>query len=200
MQLLFAAGLLLTLVVAVLAVRALTLTHAFTVRWTSREAGDLVTTTTTLVTGVDQFFVRHREERFPLAQNLPDTGAARTGIRFEHASASTSRPRGVQWIPPAPADSFLGRRGFAYNNLPPIGRNFMVVPGTTERAWAVPVWFIVVVLGGVTALAFWRVNEGARRRARLARGLCPACAYDLRGAAHERCPECGEPVTVAAPV
>jgi hypothetical protein len=31
----------------------------------------------------------------------------------------------------------------------------------------------------------------SRRRLRRWRGRCLACGYDLRGAEHERCPECG---------
>ena len=36
-----------------------------------------------------------------------------------------------------------------------------------------------------------------RRRGRIKRGLCVACAYDLRGSAttSDACPECGEAVT-----
>jgi len=34
------------------------------------------------------------------------------------------------------------------------------------------------------------IQRGWRRR----RGLCTTCAYDLRGAEHERCPECGNQV------
>jgi len=32
-----------------------------------------------------------------------------------------------------------------------------------------------------------------RRALRARRGLCTTCGYDLRGATHERCPECGNP-------
>ena len=46
----------------------------------------------------------------------------------------------------------------------------------------------------------WPTWRDRRKRTRQSRGLCPACAYDLRGAAHERCPECGEPVAAATPV
>ena len=33
-----------------------------------------------------------------------------------------------------------------------------------------------------------------RRRRRIKRGLCPKCAYDLRGGNHAACPECGKAV------
>lgn len=43
-----------------------------------------------------------------------------------------------------------------------------------------------------------RVRDRARRRARVARGWCAACGYNLHGTA-DRCPECGE-ARPAAPV
>jgi len=53
----------------------------------------------------------------------------------------------------------------------------------------IPYWLLLVVFG------FAPVRVGLiwiRRRRRRRRGLCPNCAYDLRGST-ERCPECGEP-------
>ena len=47
--------------------------------------------------------------------------------------------------------------------------------------------------------AIWplqRLYVGARRRARLAAGLCGPCGYDLRYS-HGRCPECGAPIAAA---
>jgi hypothetical protein len=64
-------------------------------------------------------------------------------------------------------------------------------------AGSVPVWCVLLIvasLNGTTGIALWR----GRRRTRAIRGECPTCAYDLRGAAHERCPECGEAVAADA--
>lgn len=43
------------------------------------------------------------------------------------------------------------------------------------------------------AALFWRP---LRRRRRIARGQCPACAYSLAGlpAGADKCPECGTPI------
>ena len=47
------------------------------------------------------------------------------------------------------------------------------------------------------AVLLWLLFPGPfvfRRMSRRKRGLCVKCAYDLRGAEHEACPECGEEV------
>ena len=47
-----------------------------------------------------------------------------------------------------------------------------------------------VFYGSVIALSFVGWIQG-RRAIRRRSGRCPKCAYDLRGAEHEVCPECG---------
>ena len=63
-----------------------------------------------------------------------------------------------------------------------------------DRSASIPTWLLLTTAVAVTALparALWR----ARKRATSdRRGLCRACGYDLRGADHERCPECGASV------
>lgn len=75
----------------------------------------------------------------------------------------------------------------------------------SERGWVVerkailPLWFpALACLTLTTAFPIRRAWNQRRRSVRVARGLCPACAYDLRGAAHERCPECGQTVAAAS--
>jgi hypothetical protein len=61
----------------------------------------------------------------------------------------------------------------------------------------VPPWFVALVFATFTAGPGWSLRRHARRHRRAASGLCVACGYDLRGAAHERCPECGAVVASA---
>jgi hypothetical protein len=69
----------------------------------------------------------------------------------------------------------------------------------TGSGFSVPLWFTFIICIAVTVAPLVDMLHAPRwRRAMLARRLCPACGYDLQGAAHERCPECGEPVGVAA--
>jgi hypothetical protein len=66
---------------------------------------------------------------------------------------------------------------------------------------AVPSWFPLLLLVTLTFIAplLFRAWRARARRALLSRALCPTCGYDLRGAAHERCPECGESVSGRSP-
>jgi hypothetical protein len=61
-----------------------------------------------------------------------------------------------------------------------------------NRRIGVSHWFVAGLLAIAPASAgFRRIIRSRRRRARIGRGLCPACGYDLR-ATPGRCPECGE--------
>jgi hypothetical protein len=100
--------------------------------------------------------------------------------------------------PSAPADRYLlgfratdASRSTALSDPPGVAR--------VER-WrivAVPLWVPLLALGiwPAARLWLWRRRRGARR---LAKGLCPSCAYDLR-ATPGRCPECGAPATGKGP-
>jgi hypothetical protein len=73
---------------------------------------------------------------------------------------------------------------------------------TTDGTWALVPWYSLrlpyPLLIGLFALPplLWLPGHFRRRRARsrAAAGLCPDCAYDLRGST-DRCPECGRAVT-----
>jgi hypothetical protein len=65
--------------------------------------------------------------------------------------------------------------GFRVLPLRPIAAGTLVNTAFYGALWA-------LLLAGPVAL---------RRRSRRRRGRCPACGYDLRAGAHERCPECG---------
>jgi len=56
--------------------------------------------------------------------------------------------------------------------------------GVTQTEVLIPIWVLVVLVATPT-LWLWRCD---RRRQP---GLCLKCGYDLRGADHKVCPECG---------
>jgi hypothetical protein len=72
----------------------------------------------------------------------------------------------------------LSRWGFSYGSI----RR----PDLVSRSVLVPHWFVV----GLTGVAAAVGSRWSRHHGRPARGLCPACGYDLR-ATPDRCPECG---------
>jgi len=64
-----------------------------------------------------------------------------------------------------------------------------------------PLWTGVIVNSalygaclGLIGLSLRSAHRGLRRLLRRWRNRCAACAYDLRGTAHERCPECGQAI------
>jgi hypothetical protein len=54
--------------------------------------------------------------------------------------------------------------------------------------------FLILPLAVISVV---RSIRARKRRGRIARGLCPSCAYDVR-ATPDRCPECGK--TVGGPI
>jgi hypothetical protein len=128
--------------------------------------------------------------------------ASRTQRRLDEPETSPWRPRvSMERGTAQPPDTFLrpggdsvwDRLGFM-----PVWRGSARPHPQTERGAAVPTWFIAV-LGAMVALPGLLSRRRARgQRSRRARGLCPACGYDLRGAEHERCPECGAGAELAA--
>jgi hypothetical protein len=62
-------------------------------------------------------------------------------------------------------------------------------------AWPIPACLFAVPTA-LLIVPFWRLR---RLRLRRAAGLCPACAYDLRGNVSGVCPECGTAVSTPGP-
>jgi predicted RNA-binding Zn-ribbon protein involved in translation (DUF1610 family) len=62
---------------------------------------------------------------------------------------------------------------------------------------AAPWWFLTSACVVVSMVAYCSLSRGTRLRRRAA-GRCESCDYDLRGAAHARCPECGASIARAA--
>ena len=98
------------------------------------------------------------------------------------------RPRGFQQIHAARRPPLRGPTdGFHYRGL--YEQNKPLELDVVVYSLGAPYWFLAVK----TALspALWLLRIGPRRlAARLKKGLCPACGYDLR-ATPDRCPECG---------
>jgi hypothetical protein len=94
-----------------------------------------------------------------------------------------------------PADAFYEPRRATATAWGRLGFRFNWSLGPNEiRQVAAPLWLVCVICCAGAAAPGHILWRQRRARRRLKRGLCPACGYDLRGAAHERCPECGAAV------
>lgn len=90
----------------------------------------------------------------------------------------TMRQPSHAWGLEIPPDQSAGRSGSSPRLLPARP----VMPG----------FLLNTALYGVTLWLLWALPMAVIRwRRRRQPGACISCGYDLRGAAHERCPECG---------
>ena len=114
--------------------------------------------------------------------------AGREPIRtFEHAVMEAEPLRLLE----DGSGSLSQRLGFAYLHGTVGGRRSLFI--------SAPTWSLLLAGAAASALTGYPLLRARRRRLqRLREGHCLTCGYDLSGAAHERCPECGEAVVLAA--
>ena len=143
-----------------------------------------------VTTGCNGFAVDWRQFAAPMPIDI--RGDPRyPPIEFSHV-VDDAQPFVVYW---RYADSVWNRFNFSYSS------KRGTIGGTyhgRDTEVSAPTWFILLGCAAVITLPARSVLRDRRRRSRLGRGCCPACGYDLRGANHDRCPECG--VAVASPV
>jgi hypothetical protein len=99
-------------------------------------------------------------------------------------SESPGGPRRVPWrfISWTAGVSAPGSSSIQFHECLPVNPLF---PGfAADTALYAAAWYLLLF----TPLPLYRA---ARRRSRLSRGLCPACAYDLNASPPGPCPECG---------
>ena len=83
--------------------------------------------------------------------------------------------------------------------------NAWIIPNTPGNAIYLPlapIWSGLLLNTFFYAAILWLFIPGPfvlRRAIRRRRGLCVKCSYDLRGADHEACPECGEEIRKGNP-
>ncbi len=108
----------------------------------------------------------------------------RTGFPLHSLSAMS---------PAAPGDITYGRAAWKYALWIPLDAE-LLLGARGERLPQRPLWFGFVINTIFYAAVLWMLTLGAfaaRRFIRAKRGHCIKCGYDLRGAEHEACPECG---------
>ena len=107
---------------------------------------------------------------------------------------------GTRWLPERPSHAIL----FTNPDWSVAGVRFQqhtLGEGTSrhvQNALAVPLWIPALAFAIPPAWAAAR-RRRARAAARVARGQCPACAYDLTGNLSGVCPECGRATLQRSP-
>ena len=182
MQVLFAVGLLLTLATSALLVRANWVSDRLHAAWGNRGNAEYA-----------EHVVQVR------------TSPGLVSIIWTRFAVATVHARVIERVtvrrgtgPPNPPNIDFGRTGRFH---------YWVVEHPVERGWVVerkailPMWPAPLACAVLTAaILFVRACHAHRRRTRLQRGVCATCGYDLRGVAHERCPECGQAVAAGSHV
>ncbi|HEV2296000.1 MAG TPA: hypothetical protein VGR35_19295 [Tepidisphaeraceae bacterium] len=177
LQLCFAIGLLLTLVAGTLWVRGFWIADSWLIR--PGGAGDGLWRVGTDSTSIIVSF-----NRWKVPEGLPPE-ALRPDV--SHRSDPSAEFSLIVW--PDESLPLWNRIGFFYSSG---GED-------TLSGWQVgaPSWFAVLLCILATTVSGRYVLRERQRMSRLRRSLCPTCGYDLRGADHDRCPECGTAVDVA---
>jgi hypothetical protein len=123
-----------------------------------------------------------RGDLWPLEQESGVTGAGwsvvswRRGLRLVEAAAAKIRrlPQGSSEV------TLASGQTFRVMYMP-----VAMAPGfALNTALYASAWYLLLF----TPFPLFRAG---RRRFRVSRGMCPACAYDLKGSPRGPCPECG---------
>ena len=182
MQFVFALGLLLTLGAVGLWVRGLWGTDQFVAERGAGAYADVISVS------FDRRQIACSMARFRPSDGTPIPAPLRWSLRHSRHEHPTL------WPPDGPL--WWQRLGFGFA----VTKYVAAAQPLTMRSVGVaaPWWFLTsasLVVSTVAYCSLWRGTR--RRRLRDATGLCRACGYDLRGAAHERCPECGAAIAPA---
>jgi hypothetical protein len=175
----FGLGLLLTLAATALWVRGFWVRDEFYVTRVVADGGVVVDRGVRFSAESTTFMLYVHRYEYGSPPSLHDIPAGQMGSGFFH----TSQPSGPFWLTNRGPGMLMSRLGFRFT-WGRFGRQF-------EAGVFVPAWFVVLMLALLTALPGMWLRRDARRRRRAANGQCVPCGYDLRGAEHERCPECG---------
>lgn len=188
MQFGLAVGVMLSLAAAVLVYRGTCATDYRFFTWRRTDGGfverrddlTLIMSNQCWIIGWDRELWRLDEERFAAM-------AARYTSDSEHVALP---PRPFTAISTADAP-FWARLGFGVTFETNRGELAGCISDDTRFRIQLPGWFIPLTCVSLTSLLAHAVWRERRARLRARRTRCVACGYDLRGTAHERCPECG---------
>ncbi|HEV2296001.1 MAG TPA: hypothetical protein VGR35_19300 [Tepidisphaeraceae bacterium] len=188
LQLCFALGMLLTLAVCGLWIRGYWARDAISVAHVSIEGDRRVWHHVTASGGINQSWIAWT--RGDESESAVLSKARLTGFY---------RPRGTHWElvtgPPYKRTDAISKRGWGWGGFG--FEHFTLSAGWQRQIW-VPLSFLACLCALTTGLVGWGLRVQCVRQRRLTEKLCPTCGYDLRGAEHERCPECGGSVNAPA--